>query len=128
MTYLIAAIVIILVVGALRAMTKEERHTIIKGAANTAKVGGSYGLVVVKETVKLSYNSGTWIGNEISLNQQESLNAIKSFNEEMGRLGAARTGKQAATEHLDFIGITGSNKALDEAIKSQVEELARLRS
>ncbi len=127
-TYILIIVVVIVVIGALRAMTKEERATVIKGGINTAKVAGSYGLVVTKETAKLSYNSGTWLGNEVSLNQQESLNAIKSFNEEMGRLGAARTGKATATEHLDFIGVVGANKSLDEAIKAQAAELAKLRA
>ena len=125
---IIIALVVIGLVGTFRAMNSDERSTIIKSGANTAKVVGSYGITIAKDTAKVAYHSGEWLGNEVSLNHQETLTDLHKFNSDMTRKGAVRVGAKAAKSHLEVVGIAEANKMLSEALGAQKEALLAARA
>ena len=128
MEMILIVLVVIAVVGTFKAMNKEERSTIIKSGVNTAKVVGGYSVTVAKDTAKAAYSSGQWVGNEVSLNHQETLTDLHKFNTEMTRKGAVRVGVKAAKSHLDTVGIAELNKAIDDTIAAQLEALNAART
>ena len=128
MTTIIIILVVIAAIGTIKAMTKEERAVVAKSSINAIKVSGGYGITAVKDTAKVAYSSGQWGGNEISLNHQETITDLDSFNKDMTRKGAVRVGVKTAKSHLDTVGIVDANKSLDDALAVQFEALKTARA
>lgn len=128
LTIAIVVVVLLVVIGAFKAMTKEERAIVTKGTFNVTKITGAYAYRTGKEVGKAAYKSGEWVGNEVSLNHQEALTSIDTFNKEVvNDKGAFKVGAKAADRHLDTLGIKDFNKAVSSSIAKQMEELKAAR-
>jgi len=116
---IILVIVLLVIIGALKAMGEKDRKIVVTGAINATKVATAYTVTGTKELGKTAYRSGEYLGNEMSLNQQDALNATHEWNSKLKTRGAIVTGAKAARDHLDTIGVMDANAALAKAIKNQ---------
>ena len=123
-------IIILVVIGlfsAYRELNTRERAIARDSIANTIKVASGYTYTAAKDTVKMASKSGTYVGASIALNQQETLSSLATFNADMTKNGAIRTGVKVAKEHAETLGVAGINKYLSEANDKTLAELAKLR-
>lgn len=111
---IVLVLLVVGMVGMFKSMTKEERNVIAKSSLNVVKVSGSYSAKMAKDTLKVAYKSGEVVGKSISLEHQETLTDLNTFNTEINADGGAiKVGIKTARRHLDTIGVEGALSSLD---------------
>ena len=124
---IIIILVVIGLVAAYRELNTDERAIARNSVANSIKVVSGYTFTAAKDTVKMASQSGTYVGASIALNHQETLSELASFNSEMTKNGAVRTGVKIAKDHGETLGVAGVNTYLKELNKTTLADLAELR-
>ncbi len=125
LSLIIIGLVIVIVVGFFKSLDSSERSIIIKSAINTASVGSVYMFKASKSTVKSAYNIGSIAGMQVSLEGQETLTSVHTYNEDIAKEGGAvKVAVNIANSHSDSIGATDAIKHLAEykaELKSKLE-------
>ena len=126
--FIILALAAIVIFGALKAMTKEERQTVVKATTNSLAVASVYSAKAVKGAVSMSYDAGTVVGTHVSLEQQDTINSIKKFNDDIAKEGgAAKVAIRTANEHANLIGLDEMNQYIAKYKQRLQAELAEAR-
>lgn len=127
-TYILIALVLITTVGALRAMTQEERSIAIKGATNVIAISTVYTAKAAKGTMKAAYTAGSIAGSHISLEQQEAINTVNDFNTEIKEEGGAtKVAIKIANRHAEDLGLADYMKDMTIFRKDLEAKLAEAR-
>lgn len=128
-TIILIVLIVIAIVGALRAMTKSERATVIKGATNVLSFGTVYTAKVAKGAVKNAYVAGNIVGTHVSLEGQDSLNAVSDFNKDLqSKGGVVRVAINTANEHAVSLGLQEYADEMSKVLKEAKVKLEEARS
>mgnify|MGYP007123693422 FL=1 len=126
---IIALLVLIFVVAAMKQLTAQERAIVIHTASNVVKVTAVYSAKVAKETVLATNDLGAITGMKIAISQQETLSDMNQFNTDMASKGGAP--KVAITKvkaHGEALGTTEIVTDLRATRLAMQAELAALRA
>ena len=115
-SFILIVLVVIGLVGMFKNMEKEERAVVLRGGLDVVKSTSAYSVTIAKDTGKLAFSSGEWVGKSISLEHQDQLDSISKFSADINtKGGAVKVGVKVAKDHLDVVGIDGWNKDLKTA-------------
>ena len=116
MLYIITLVIVVTgLVGFFKSLTKGERTIVAKGIINTASTGSVYALKGARATVRSAYDIGSITGMHVSLEGQETLTSIHTYNESVTKEGGAvKVAVRIANDHSDAIGATDALKHLAE--------------
>jgi hypothetical protein len=116
MLYIITLVIVVTgLVGFFKSLTKDERSLVTKGIINTASTGSVYAFKASKAGIKAAYDIGQISGMHMSLEGQETLTSIHTYNESITKEGgAAKVAVRIANDHSDAIGATDALKHLAE--------------
>jgi hypothetical protein len=125
MLYIIITVLVLVgLVGFFRMLTTEERAIVTRGIINTLSFSSVYMFKASRASVKASYNIGEIAGMHLSLEGQETINGIHSYNTTVSTEGGAvKVAVRTADRHSDAIGATD---ALDHLAKYKAELAAKL--
>jgi len=120
-TYIIIALIVIAIIGAFKAMTQEERSVTIKGATNVMTMTAVYSAKAAKGTIKAAYTAGTLAGSTVSLEGQETIAAVHTFNEDIKEEGGAtKVAIKKANQHAEDLGLADFMKDMN-TIKADLQ-------
>lgn len=119
MELVILVVVVILGVGALKGMNREDRSSLLKGAITGTKVAVVYTASQTKHVGKTTYDFGHGLGNQISNEYQEQTAGIGKWSDELEAKGVTKTIASIAKEHRDYVGITAAEEAAANYRKEQ---------
>ena len=129
MYFILIVLVVIGLVGLFKSMDKSERAVVLRGGLDVVKATSAYSVTIAKDTGKLAYQSGEYLGKSVSLEHQESLDSISKFSTDINtKGGAVKVGVKVAKDHLDVVGIDGWNKDLKTANNALEAALTAARS
>lgn len=129
LTYIIIGLVVVGVVGYLRALPKEDRADVIKASISSSVVVGTYAAKMGKDSVKMAYNTGSALANETQIHGQDTLNAIHEFNTSIVEEGGAtKVGIRVANSHAKAIGLDELSNMTRDWKNSSAEELKAARA
>jgi len=121
LSYIIIILIVIAIVGAFRAMTQEERSVTIKGATNVIAMTAVYSAKTAKGTIKAAYTAGNIAGSTVSLEGQETITAVHTFNESIkSEGGATKVAIKKANQHAEDLGLSDFTQNMSD-LKAELE-------
>ena len=126
---IIALLVLIFVVAAMKQLTAQERAIVIHTTSNVVTGIAVYSAKTAKETVLVTNDLGAITGLKIAISQQETLSDMNQFNTDVASKGGAP--KVAITKvkaHGEALGTTEIVTDLRATRLAMQAELAALRA
>ena len=117
---IIAVVIVIFSIGALKSMTPTERSIVVRRTLNILTFGIVYLFRAGKEGVKISYQAGRVAGATLSLHGQDTLAAMADHNNSVAEKGGAvKEAIRVSKSHGEALGL--SNVAA--SLKAEADEL-----
>ena len=126
---IIALLVLIFIVAAMKQLTEKERGVAVKTTSNVVTGIAVYSAKAAKGLVLATNDGGAIVGLKIALNQQETLAEMNQFNTDIAAKGGiTKVAITKANEHSEALGFTEIATGLRNSRKTMQAELAARRA
>jgi hypothetical protein len=126
---IIALLVLIFVVAAMKQLTAQERAIVVKTTSNVVTGIAVYSAKTAKETVLVTNDLGAITGLKIAISQQETLSDMNQFNTDVASKGGApKVAITKVKEHGAALGTTEIVTGIRNSRLVMQAELAALRA
>ena len=126
---IIALLVLIFVVAAMKQLTAQERAIVVKTTSNVVTGIAVYSAKTAKETVLVTNDLGAITGLKIALSQQETLAEMDKFNTDIASKGGSpKVAITKVKEHGAALGTTEIVTSLRASRRAMEADLAALRA
>ena len=126
---IIALLVLIFVVAAMKQLTAQERAIVVKTASNIVTGVAVYSAKTAKETVLVTNDLGAITGLKIALSQQETLAEMDKFNTDIASKGGSpKVAITKVKEHGAALGTTEIVTSLRASRRAMEADLAARRA
>lgn len=126
-TLLLVVIGLVVVIGVLRGMNREDRSAVLKASITGAKAATVYVASQSKSVVRTSYDAGLGLGAQVSAEYHEQTNDLAKWSDDLEARGVTRVTAEVAKEHRKMVGLDEAANAAADYRKAQEAKLASVK-
>lgn len=124
-TLLLVVIGLVVIVGVLKGMNREDRNAVLKASITGAKAATVYAASQSRSVVRTSYDAGKGLGAEVSAEYYEQTGALDKWSNDLEAKGVTKVVAEVAKEHRKLIGLDEAEKAAAEYRRSREAKAAK---